>query len=32
MFSGTATLFFFLIGVLFGVLGRKFYEEMEDDE
>lgn len=30
MYSGTATLFFFILGIVFGVLGHKFYEEMED--
>lgn len=31
MYSGTATLFFFILGIVFGVLGHKFFEEMEDD-
>lgn len=31
MFSGTATLFFFVLGVVFGVLGHKFYEEMDEE-
>lgn len=31
MYSGAATLFFFILGVAFGVLGHKFYQEMDDD-
>jgi len=31
MYSGTATLFLFILGVVFGVLGHKFYQEMDDD-
>lgn len=30
MFSGTATLFFFIFGAIFGILGHKFYLEMDD--
>ena len=31
MYSGTATLFFFILGVNFGIIAHKLYSETNDD-